>query len=123
MDLARLATSMKKLVDDYEKLIDKAIALKGADRGRYEVFISEATTLLQASKSILPEAKAVAGSYSSSDVLVKHISTYYRMIKYVSIRYLIDLMKETLQDSNLEQGVSARMHVLLAGFENLKDTL
>ncbi|WP_048813414.1 hypothetical protein [Desulfurococcus mucosus] len=121
--LNELVAYMRSLVDDYERLIDQAKIIRADHDGeRVRLFIAHADRVLDSSRRILPEAKTVMAS-GSSDVLVKHISVYYRMIKYVSIRYMVDLLEEALPSLTGNPGTLAEMQRLLAGFRELRDTL
>lgn len=124
MHLNELASLIRTLVDDYEKLIDQGKILKSLhDKEQVDLFISEASKLLDSSARILPEAKLVVSTHSLGDVTVKHISVYYRMLKLISIRYIVDLLEEALPVYQGMPEVLSELQRLLAGFKKLEDTL
>ncbi|MEL9909186.1 MAG: hypothetical protein QXP97_05965 [Desulfurococcus sp.] len=124
MHLNELASLIRTLVDDYEKLIDQGKILKSLyDKEQVDLFISEASKLLDSSARILPEAKLVVSTHSLEDVTVKHISVYYRMLKLISIRYIVDLLEEALPVYQGMPEVLSELQRLLAGFKKLEDTL
>lgn len=124
MHLNELASLIRTLVDDYEKLIDQGKILKSLhDKEQVDLFISEASKLLDSSTRILPEAKLVVSTHSLGDAIVKHISVYYRMLKLISIRYIVDLLEEALPVYQGMPEVLSELQRLLAGFKKLEDTL
>jgi len=119
-----LVASLRTLVDDYERLIDRAKLLRALQsKEEIDEFISSADRVLEQSRLLLPEAKSIVNAGITGDIVSKHISAYYRMIKLVSIRYVIDLLEEALPSFAGNLDAYGGLQRLIYGFRDLQDTL
>lgn len=89
-----MLTSLKKLVDDYEEIIDLAKGIRYAsDRKLIKGFIQRLTSALDKTGWLLEES----GKATTGDPLtLKYIQTYHAYLIMVSIPYLKELLVEAL---------------------------
>jgi hypothetical protein len=89
-----MLTSLKKLVDDFEEIIDFAKGIRYAsDRKLIKGFIQRLSNALDKTSWLLEEyGKATTGD----PLMLKYIQTYHAYLTMVTIPYLKDLLYEAL---------------------------
>lgn len=120
-------TILKNLVDDYEEAIDKGkLAVASRDVELILVFIDSSRDLLARSKPIITSTREVMHNITSeNDKLAKYISVYYRMLVYISIPYIADIVRAAA-DILEKQGYSneaGEARNLFKEYSSLLDTL
>jgi len=94
LSIEDMLTSLKKLVDDFEEIIDFAKGIRYAsDRKLIKGFIQKLSNALDKTSWLLEEyGKATTGD----PLMLKYIQTYHAYLTMVTIPYLKDLLYEAL---------------------------
>jgi hypothetical protein len=126
MSLHETLHSLKDLVDSFEDLIEKGkIATSTRSVELLSDFISSVEGAIPQAVSALERSKEALREAQQSDVLLKYISVYYRMLVLVSIPYMINMLESAsviLKSRDLE-GDATKALALAKKLKNLVDTL
>jgi hypothetical protein len=126
MSLHETLHSLKDLVDSFEDLIEKGkIATSTRSIELLSDFISSVEGAIPQAVSALERSKEALREAQQSDVLLKYISVYYRMLVLVSIPYMINMLESAsviLKSRDLE-GDATKALALAKKLKNLVDTL
>ncbi|MCC6011158.1 MAG: hypothetical protein LM556_02010 [Desulfurococcaceae archaeon] len=126
MSLHETLHSLKDLVDSFEDLIEKGkIATSTRSVELLSDFINSVEGAIPQAVSALERSKEALREAQQSDVLLKYISVYYRMLVLVSIPYMINMLESAsviLKSRDLE-GDATKALALAKKLKNLVDTL
>jgi hypothetical protein len=90
-----LVSSLRDLVNDYDKLIDEAKLWKGrintGSLHGLDSFINRARRMLSQTSELL---RSIPESDDSGDVMLEYVKTYVAYLRLVSIPYTRDLLEE-----------------------------